>query len=307
MQTSVRYKTLVIDAKNMVMRNYYAYPTSLHGGEGHATNLIHGSFLELFRHVAKFLPERVVLTWDSRSKFRRILWPGYKNTRKSTLNQGQFADLSKQIAVFQEGLGYLRCCELRVDDVEGDDLVALTAIQSDLQPCLVVSTDRDFWQLVRPTVSILNPVTKSLLATPGFAKLTGFDSPEHHLAFKCLKGDSGDGVPSALIRVGETKAKELAKKIKLPEAVQLSAVVADALLHPHRFSIDVPGYSDVAEQVARNFMLVSLHAAIFAQKELLAPVTFDVHTGDWSKFIEYCQRHALMLVGKAYGEVDNRL
>jgi len=297
-----RTETLVCDGKNLVMRNFYAYPDGL-SADGQRTNLIHGSFLELFRLIAKFQPARVVFTWDSKSTFRQAIFPGYKAKRRGTpLAPAVWENLEMQIKVFREGLSALSVIQVAVEGVEGDDLVALSVLEKRHQPCMIISTDRDFWQLVRSgVVSIYDPRTKSVLGASGFSRVTGFDSPDHHLAFKVLKGDPGDGVPPAVVRMGEAKAKVLARTLRLPDTTWLRE------MDRHTRLSFAPFDEAVEIAMARNFKLISLHAAIFAQRNLLASVRFDRPVSHWSRFLEFCKRYRLTMVMKAYGDVKNRV
>jgi 5'-3' exonuclease len=290
-----KIKTLIIDGKNLAMRSWYAYQGQLSVEGLGSTNLIHGSLAELFRHVAKYRPERTIITWDEKSAFRRKLWAGYK-VRTSKLGPVQFNDIDYQMSIFREALGNLAVSQVQCTDVEGDDLVALAVMNSTWRPALVVSTDRDFWQLIREGVWIYDPRKKFHLGLTGFSRLTGFDSPGHYLAFKCLRGDPGDGVPPAVNRMGESKAKKLSRDLHLPSLDQLREV-------SDMQSMTFNGDAETERNLARNFKLVSLHAALFIQKHALAEVTFDFPTPDYDGFMSFCAKYKLSVVAKAYGEV----
>src|SRR5881394_1581110 len=140
-------KTVIIDGKNMVLRNFHAFPIEL-SANGHSTNLIHGSFLELIRYADMLQPENFVICWDSKSAFRRTVYEGYKSKRKSTMMESTYNSYMDQMTMFQDGLKLLPVEQFEVDDVEGDDLVAFATCCGIPGPHLIVSTDRDFWQLI---------------------------------------------------------------------------------------------------------------------------------------------------------------
>jgi 5'-3' exonuclease len=295
-----RCKTLVIDGKNLTVRSFFAYPGTL-SADGHTTNLLHGSFLELFKHVKMFQPATTIVTWDSKSVFRREVYAGYKAGKRGTMTDVQFASFTVQHQIFEEGLTALGVCQMKVEGVEGDDLVAFTVIIPENRPAVIISTDRDFWQLVRgDQVTLYDPRKKTLLAGSSFSMATGFDSPEHHLAFKVLKGDKGDGVPPAVIRMGEKKAIEMAKTFKLPR------LDGDSLRYgPTEYFAVTLGDDDLGGRCSRNYQLVSLHYAVMEQMTKLAPLREAVvPKPNWKRFLTFCQKYKLEMVAKAYGEVD---
>jgi len=296
--TVPRCKTLVIDGKNLTVRSFFAYPGTL-SADGHTTNLLHGSFLELFKHVKMFQPATTIVTWDSKSVFRRVIHAGYKAGKRGTMSDVQFASFTVQQKIFEEGLTALGVCQMKVEGVEGDDLVALMVIIPENRPAVIISTDRDFWQLVRgDQVTIYDPRKKMLLAGSSFSMATGFDSPEHHLAFKVIKGDKGDGVPPAVIRMGEKKAIEAARHLKLMRADELVTRDPGGWL-----AVEFEGFD--AALIVRNFKLISLHAAVMYQLPQLVHLRDAIPPKpNWKRFLTFCQKYKLEMVAKAYGEVD---
>lgn len=294
----MKCKTLVIDGKNLTVRSFFAYPGTL-SASGHLTNLMHGSFLELFKHVKMFQPEKTIVTWDSKSAFRRDVYSGYKAGKRGMMTDVQFESFSVQQIIFEEGLESLGVLQVKVDGVEGDDLVAFMVIIPENRPAVIISTDRDFWQLIRgDLVTIYDPRKKALLAGASFSMATGFDSPEHHLAFKVLKGDPGDGVPPAVIRMGEKKAIELAKQFKLPPLDKVSDTFDNWGLRDY-------GDLEFSKRCARNFKLVCLHYANVVQIEKLVSFREAIAPKpNWKRFLTFCQKYQLEMVMKAYGEVD---
>lgn len=294
-------KTLVFDGRNLTVRSFFAYPEAL-GVKGQGTNLIHGALLEIFKFVAMFQPSETVIAWDSRTKsiWRRKIFAGYKSAKRSSLSEDQLKNLDYQQKIVREGIDNLAIRQFEVDGVEGDDLVGLAVMMPQSRPAVIISTDRDFWQLVRgDLVKVYDPRKKFLLAGSTFHQHTGFDSPEHHLAFKVLKGDPGDGVPPAVKRMGEAKAKELAKKFKLP----ILGYGPDGLDKvPWGLPDSDPKF---AKECARNFKLVSLHCAVIGQsKKIMHLMEKHAPKRDWDRFIKFCSKYELRNVAKAYTEVD---
>lgn len=293
-------QTLVFDGKNLVARNFFAYPKWLANEGGSKTSMLHGSFLELFRRVKEFKPKKTIVTWDSKSVFRRAIHPTYKAVNTETrFSKSDYENFSEQLRMFEAGLQALGVLQLKGEGIEGDDLVAYAALETRHRPATVVSTDHDFWQLIRPTIQIYDARLKRTITSSTFQKESGFDDPMHHLAFKLIKGDSGDGVPPAILRIGDEKAKVLARELELP---------TDLLEIDRLDRIEGPvGYQtkEVEEALARNFKLVSLHAAIFIQRRDLVTLPLETARGTWKGFLTYCQEYQLATVMKAFTEVQS--
>lgn len=289
-------KTLLIDGKNMVMRNFFAFSAALSAG-GVSTNLIHGSLLELFRHIKLFTPELIVVTWDSptRSVYRRAVYPDYK-AKRGQMKPDAFKMMMQQYNLYREAIAALPIVQWEVEGVEGDDLIAYMAVQQANDPQVIISTDRDFWQLVRADrVVIWEPKKKSLLTGASFAKTTGFDSPRHHLAWKCLRGD-GDEAPCALKGINDEKAKGVARQLKLPVPGRVQRVVLE-------------GYTnvDLLQNISRNFELVCLHHAVICQLPQLMKLELDRPKPSYERFLQFCQKYRLKNVMEAYDDVRKLL
>lgn len=268
---------MIIDGKNMVLRNFHAFPIEL-SANGRSTNLIHGSFLELIRHVDMYQAKNIVICWDNKSSFRRTIYEGYKSKRKSSMMESTYNAYMDQMELFRDGLNLLPVYQIECDEVEGDDLVALS-ILSLTEPFMIISTDRDFWQLIQSDVSVFNPVTKKLFTYSNFKEQTGFPRPLVYLAYKCLKGDSGDGVPSAWPRLKEV------------DAIAYATEMADTWTYKIE-RLKFPRRPEIEDQINRNYELVGLYYAVYRQRDLLRRLDgiFDQRpVPKWSEFMKYCQ------------------
>jgi 5'-3' exonuclease len=291
----IKAKTLVIDGKNLIMRGFFAYPLDL-AASGLNTNLIHGSLLEVFRHIIEFRPERTIIAWDSptRSIYRTMVYADYKAGRKK-MEAGKFTVFMRQYAVFKEAINALPIIQLESEGIEADDLVAYIAVQDDCSPTVIVSTDRDFWQLVRGTrVVIWEPKKKHLLAGASFAELTRFDSPRHHLAFRCLRGD-GDEAPKALRGISDEKAKVIARNLDLP-------LPGATLKFGWRDGTDME--PNLIKGVWRNYQLVCLHHAAFVQMEQLVKLDMTPPAHRYDDFLKFCQKYKLKNVLESFDAVN---
>jgi 5'-3' exonuclease len=93
------------------------------------------------------------------------------------------------------------------EQAEADDIIAwlLETFFKNTQS-VILSSDKDFYQLVTDTVSVYRPISPAIvLGLDNFKEYTEYESPEHYKLGRCLQGDSTDkvkGVP----KIGEKTA-----------------------------------------------------------------------------------------------------
>lgn len=138
---------------------------------------------------------------EDRPATRKLeLYPPYR---------GERADRSGDKAILKEylitQLGYAgRFCHSEGN--EADDVIAtLERLASRTQGMfsVIVSSDRDLWQLIGPTTMVYNPVSyggKRGMATPDDVWKSFQVQPKHIPLVKALWGDAGDSVPNAAPR-----------------------------------------------------------------------------------------------------------
>lgn len=122
------------------------------------------------------------------SSIRKILrYPNYKVHRSG--NDVPMDDASQ----FVKNEGHGRVCHSPAN--EADDAIASLVKETG---GIIISGDKDLWQLLSPNVLILNPLTLSFISTPDIEKAFSLSVPAHIALYKTLWGDYGDGVPNAV-------------------------------------------------------------------------------------------------------------
>lgn len=165
----------------------------------------------------------LIICCDGKHYWRRKLFPPYKACRKkaraeSTIDWKLIFDTMDELIVdLKENFPYK---VIQIDDAESDDIIAtLTKYYQEnetidrgffeeIQPILIVSSDRDFVQLHKyETVEQIAPATKAKIKT---------DNPIEYLKEKVIRGDKGDGIPNILsgdnVFINEEKQTVLSKK-----------------------------------------------------------------------------------------------
>lgn len=164
-----------------------------------------GFMKTLRRLVYEQSPALVVIAWEGGgSTKRRAIYSEYKANRKpARLNRFYEDDIPDtednkvwQMAQLAKFLKRFPVCQVYVDDCEGDDVIAhLTRVQFRDRKKIIVSNDRDFYQLLDDKTSIYSPQSKRIHTQEDVKKeFFGIQSQNFALA-KALCGDKSDNVP----------------------------------------------------------------------------------------------------------------
>ena len=184
-------------------------------------------------------PARVAVCFDQGRPLRRqAIYTGYQASRfidaKFTSNEPH---ILFAIAAFREAARMLPVDVLSCPDTEADDLVAGLVEDAGGAPVRIVSTDRDFLQLVGPTTSIYAPVKKLVIDESNFYDVAVPKTPsgepvtfpiERFLDYRVLTGDPSDNVPG-VPGLGSMSAARLLASAPLDAYVADPARLRDAL------------------------------------------------------------------------------
>lgn len=198
-------RVLLVDGLNTFIRAYSATPTLNANGE-HCGGV--SGFLSSIGHAIKTIdPTRVVVVFDGKngSATRRKLFPDYKAHRKVKirLNRAQSVDKEdNQLEQLVRLVDYLETLPITVITVEGaeaDDVIAYITNEV-LTPknshTFIMSSDKDFLQLVSNNVHIWSPTKKKLYYEDDVYSEFGV-IPQNFAVYRALEGDTSDNIPGA--------------------------------------------------------------------------------------------------------------
>ncbi len=204
-------KLLLIDTFNFLHRAYHALPLSFRDENGEPTNAVYGVTSMLINTFDFIKPDYVLAALDGMEPtFRSEEFTGYKAHRKPMED-----DLSSQIPKVIEILGAFGIKTVVVNGYEADDIIGtMVARFSDECEVIIVSNDRDMWQLVKDNVMYMVPAngkkTADWMGKREVAARLGFD-PSLLPDYKGLRGDPSDNIPG-VYGIGEKTAKDLIAK-----------------------------------------------------------------------------------------------
>jgi DNA polymerase I len=223
-------RLFLIDGYALIYRAFFAMISRpLRTSKGENTSAAWGVANFLLRLREKYRPDYVAWINDAGTSFREARYPDYKSTREK-LDAELQADFDRALERIRTLLAAFRVPLVVVPGYEADDVIgtlATAAADRGVQ-AVIVSGDKDFYQLVGPRVALLNPGRGG----PAAVEETWVDEsnanerlgvpPSQVVDYLALVGDSSDNVPGVK-GIGEKGAQKL-----LLEYGDLEAILAHA-------------------------------------------------------------------------------
>ena len=196
---------LLIDGLNTFIRVFSAIPTTNEDGI-HIGGIV--GFLRSIGYTINMVrPTRTVIVFDGKggSNRRRKIFPEYKMGRKMSvrLNRTTGVSLTREdehkmmIAQLNRVIEYLECLPLtitNVENVEADDVIGYCAKHLFKDKVTIMSTDKDFLQLVDNRIKVYSPTKKLMYDEERIKNEYGIDA-KNFLLYRILDGDKSDGIP----------------------------------------------------------------------------------------------------------------
>ena len=216
MQPPTGPRLFLVDGYALIYRAFFALisrPLTTSRGENTSAAWGIANFIQ--RLLAKHKPEYLGWVHDSGLSFRHEAYPEYKATREKLTEELQ-SDFDRGMERISELLAAYDIPVLAVPGYEADDVIGTLARQGAEQgiDVVVVSGDKDFQQLVREHVWLLNPgrggpasVEEQWVGVANASERLGVP-PEHVTDYLALVGDTSDNVPGVK-GIGEKTACEL--------------------------------------------------------------------------------------------------
>jgi DNA polymerase-1 len=220
---------LVVDGDSLAHRAYHALPKTMTSAKGRPSGALVGFANFLLRLYEAEAPRAVLVGWDTLGAptYRHEAFPAYQSGR-------EFDDaLLEQLDLLPQLVASLGFAVGKATGYEADDFLAAAVSSEESRggQTLVVTSDRDAYQLASERTAVLQPVKGvSELARIGPAEVReryGVD-PQQVPDFIALRGDPSDRLPGAP-GVGPKTAAAL-----LREYGTLEAALAAGRFSAHR-------------------------------------------------------------------------
>ena len=268
-------RILLVDGLNLFFRNFamlnMVNPNGVHiGGLG-------GFFRSLGALIRQINPTQVYVVFDGAGSAnnRKNLIPEYKSGRDlqritnwdafDNLDDEHDAKVDQMVRIIQ----YLKSLPVKtvtIDKVEADDIIAyLSEVipQDPKDKVFIVSSDKDFIQLVSEKVIVYRPIEKEYYTKETVVEKFQI-SPENFILYKTLLGDNSDKIKGV---------KGLGKKglfKKFPELIERNLVWDDILDICEEKMKDHVVYARVIhgqEELEKNYSVMDLSNPMLSKDE----------------------------------------
>ena len=229
-------KILLLDSNSLMHRAYHALP-NLKSSKGLHTGAIYGFLSILLKIIKEQNPTHIAAAFDLHGPtFRHEMYKEYKATRKPMDDE-----LRQQVEPLKDLITAMGIKIVSKQGYEGDDILGTLSKRFN-DECIIVTGDRDSFQLVSPT-------TKIFWTKKGVSDIEVYDverllqdgfTVEQFIDYKALCGDTSDNVPG-IPGVGEKTAKQLLDKYG-----SLENVLANAEQIPGKLGQNVANNKELA-------------------------------------------------------------
>ena len=204
---------LLVDGSALLYRSHFAFIRNpLRNAKGEVTSAVFGVLQILLPILDQRRPDRVAVVFDTAAPtFRHRVYADYKAHRPPMPK-----DLVPQIPRVREVIRLLGLPIVEQEGVEADDLIGSLAKEAERDDAftLVLTSDKDFYQLVSDRILLLSPRAKGgdllTIDRAGVRERFGVE-PSEMVDLLALMGDAVDNVPG-VPGVGEKTAAQLIQK-----------------------------------------------------------------------------------------------
>tara|TARA_R100000458_G_C8273133_1_gene247968 strand:- start:680 stop:1654 length:975 start_codon:yes stop_codon:yes gene_type:complete len=265
-------RVLIIDQLNLFFRNYIVNPSL--SANGAPIGGLKGCFQSIQKICRESKPDLIIVCWDGEggSAKRKLMKKDYKDGRKPIrLNRGirnmsESQEIENKIWQQSRLIEYYNqvpIIQLMFKSTEADDIIAYVTQLKSLENAekLIVSSDKDFFQLLGTKTVQYRPIQKEVLNENKI--LNKFNiHPANFAMARAMEGDKSDNIEG----IEGLGLKTIAKRF--PFLKQKKSVTFDELLGHCRDSLEqssVKAYQKVLENeetLRRNYKMMQLYAPI---------------------------------------------
>ena len=198
-------KLMIIDGLNMFLRNYIVNPAL--APTGHPIGGCIGFLKSLQKVCGMFTPDEIIIAWDghSGSAKRKEMNKDYKAGRKPVRFNRRMVELNEDEQVLNKAEQYIKLVEylnetptiqIVVDYVEADDIIAFACAHKKYEGWekFIISSDKDFFQLISEDTYLYRPIQKKLVDEPSLLAEHGIH-PNNFALARAIAGDKSDNLP----------------------------------------------------------------------------------------------------------------
>ena len=260
-------RLLIIDALNMYFRAYIVDPSLSTNGQ--PIGGMKGFLKILQKLVRDTKPDEIVICWDGEggSQKRKTKNKGYKEGRKPIRLNRDIRNLSENEEIVNkiwqqtrlaEYLNELPIVQLVLPAVEADDIISVVAqhpLYNGWQK-VIVSSDKDFFQLCDNETVVFRPIQKEVLNQQALVEQYGIH-PKNFALARAVAGDKSDNLPG----IGGVGLPTVSKRFPFL-AENMSFGIDSLVTHAEENKGTVKAYDSVIEHqdlIRDNYRLMQLY------------------------------------------------
>lgn len=270
-------RILIIDQLNIFLQSWIVNPTI--SGNGIHIGALFGSLRSLSKLIRENKPTRIIIVWDGEggSRKRRSWSEDYKKGRKPLRRNYEIPGVDKEESIDNKIWQQVRLSEYYncmpveqyvVKGSEADDVIAYIVKSKELRGIqkIIVSTDRDFIQLLNEETILYRPVKKEYLNSLRVTQNEHIH-PENWAVAKAIVGDNSDnvkGVPG----IGWKKLVKHFDFISGSQHVLLSDIISYARERVDEAKV-YQSVSESEEIIKNNYKLVNLSSPLISAQDAM--------------------------------------
>ena len=261
-------RILIIDGLNSFIRAFAKL--NMLNDNGSPIGALSGFLQSICYAIRNINPTRVIIVFDGNggSQRRRKIYPEYKAGRKMPFRvdksvgmteEEQKEAMENQMLRLIEYLNNLPLQVLIIDNIEADDVIAYlvkSVFNKENMKCTIMSTDKDFLQLVDSRVTVWSPTKKKFYFKEDIQE--EYFIPSHNfIIFKTLLGDNSDNIPG-INGAGPKTIQKYLPLLNETREIDIDTLIQYAEEHKGKYKI----YDSIIagkEQLKLNYILMQLN------------------------------------------------
>ena len=281
-------RVLIIDMLNMYYRAYIVDPSL--SANGQPIGGIKGSLGILQKLIRETKPDQVVICWDGAggSRRRKTINKNYKAGRKPIRLNRSIRNLSENEEIenkvwqqtrLAEYFNEMPIIQLMVENVEADDLIGFICKFTDIseQQKVIVSSDKDFFQLLDDSTVLHRPIQKETLNRNRIIEKFGIH-PNNFALARAMVGDRSDNIEGVKSVGLPTVAKRLPFLVE-----EKSYTISEIIEYCKDSELKLKAFENIIEAeevISENYKIMQLYSP-FISPQGKSKVRYNVDNAEY--------------------------
>lgn len=207
-----REKMILIDGNNLLFRMFFGMPNKIYDSKGLLIHGIVGFVGSLIKIIKEYEPSYLAVIFDSEVSSEKFEDANYKKNR--IMDYSDVPDEENpfsQLPDIKKCLKYMGISYIEKEKCEADDVIATICklYKNAVQEIIIVSTDKDFFQLIDDKINVLCPRGKnSIIYNTKMIKEKFGILPNQYICYSSMVGDKSDNIPG-ISGIGKVTASNL--------------------------------------------------------------------------------------------------